>query len=213
MAESSSERNNTVISVATIAADLHKVMHIAWSVSIAAKNAMIISAQAGEQARSFQPITRFIDEIAHTTIDSTQQVERESIRVTRLSAQYLRSRDAYTRFNKVRVSGSGARYLHTFLPVVDQCLERLQEQSSLLYRQLRLLGEFMEELDMNMRAALAVASVCRIEASRAGEYRNNLSAVADSLESAAHSIKEMVKEGLDRIRAISIYETEQEITA
>lgn len=211
MAEVSHGQNNTVISVATIAADLHKVMHIAWSVSIAAKNAMVISAQAGEQARSFQPITRFIDEIAHTTIDSTKQVERESIRVTRLSAQYLRSRDAYSRFTKVRVSGSGARYLHTFLPVVDQCLERLRDQSAQLYQQLRLLGEFMEELDLNMRAALAVASVCRIEASRAGEYRNNLSAVADNLESAARSIKEMVKEGLDRIHAITVHETEQGI--
>ena len=105
MAQASSEQSNTVISVATIAADLHRVMHIAWSVSIAAKNAMIISAQAGEQARSFQPITRFIDEIAHTTIDSTQQVERESIRLTRLSAYYLRCRDASLRFRRVQTNG------------------------------------------------------------------------------------------------------------
>jgi len=212
MAQASNEQNNTVISVATIAADLHRVMHIAWSVSIAAKNAMIISAQAGEQARGFQPITRFIDEIAHTTIDSTQQVERESIRLTRLSAYYLRSHDAYLRFKRVQTNGQGAAYLHTFQPVVDQCATRLQEQSHQLALQLRRLGEFMQELDLNMRAALAVASVCRIEASRAGDYRNNLSAVADSLEHAARDIKDMVKEGLDRIEAISIDENEQEAT-
>ena len=212
MAQASSEQSNTVISVATIAADLHRVMHIAWSVSIAAKNAMIISAQAGEQARSFQPITRFIDEIAHTTIDSTQQVERESIRLTRLSAYYLRCRDASLRFRRVQTNGRGAAYLHTFLPVVDQCAARLQEQSHQLALQLRRLGEFMQELDLNMRAALAVASVCRIEASRAGDYRNNLSAVADSLELAARDIKDTVKEGLDRIEAINIDENEQEAT-
>ena len=70
----------------------------------------------------------------------------------------------------------------------------------------------MQELDLNMRAALAVASVCRIEASRAGDYRNNLSAVADSLELAARDIKDTVKEGLDRIEAINIDENEQEAT-
>jgi hypothetical protein len=213
MAGNSRDQNNTVIGVATIAADLHRVMHIAWSVSIAAKNAMIISAQAGEQARGFQPITRFIDEIAHTTIDSTQQVERESIRLTRLSAHYLRSRDALNRFERVRASGRGARNLTSFLPVIDQCAARLGDQSSRLVKQLRLLGDFMQELDLNMRAALAVASVCRIEASRAGEYRNNLSAVADSLEAAARDIKDMVKEGLERIQTITIEETEQEAIA
>jgi hypothetical protein len=204
MNELASGQNNTVISVATIAADLHKVNHIAWNVSITAKNAMIISAQAGEKARGFQPITRFIDEIARTTIDSTQQVERESIRLTRLSAHYLRTRDAYTRFNKVRTSGSGARYLDTFLPLVDQCYSQLQAESVQLWRQLQLLNDFLRELDLNMGAALAVASICRIEASRACEYRDNLSVVADSLESAARTIKTIVKDGIDRIQAITI---------
>lgn len=213
MQESSSTQNNTVISVATVAADLHMVNHIAWNVSITAKNAMIIAAQAGEMARGFQPITRFIDEIAHTTIDSTQQVERESIRLTRLSAHYLRTCDAFSRFNKVRRTGNGARYLASFLPLVDQCYQQLQAESMQLTRQLQLLNDFMQELDLNMGAALAVASVCRIEASRAGEYRNNLTVIADSLENAAWSIKDVVKQGQDRIQAITITDIKQEASA
>ncbi len=210
MPESPQTHKNTVISVATIAADLHKVMHIAWQVSITAKNAMIISARAGEKARGFQPLTRFIDEIAHTTITNTEKVEHESIHLTRLSAEYLRTRDAYIRFNQVRRSGSEARYLATFLPLVDECRERLQAQAVRLRRQLLRLGEFMQELDQDMAAALAVASVCRIEASRAGEYSDSLTAVADNLESAANAIKKMVKEGMDRIHALTLSGTAQE---
>jgi hypothetical protein len=179
MAESKLEQNNTVIGVATIAANLHKVMHIAWSVSIAAKNAMIISAQAGEQARSFQPITRFIDEIAHTTIDATEKVEKESINLTRLSAHYLRTLDAYKRFQQVKQTGAGATFLSTFEHVLFDCIQSLKQQTVLLHKHLEKLAIFMQELDQDMQAALAVASVCRIEASRAGQYRDNLSVVAD----------------------------------
>lgn len=210
MPELPQTHKNTVISVATIAADLHKVMLIAWQVSITAKNAMIISARAGEKARSFQPLTRFIDEIAHTTIANTEKVEHESIYLTRLSADYLRTRDACIRFGQVRRSGSEARYLATFLPQVDECRERLQTQAVRLHRQLLRLGEFMQELDQDMAAALAVASVCRIEASRAGEYSDSLTAVADNLESAANAIKKMVKEGMDRIQTLTLSGTAQE---
>ncbi|MDH5359679.1 MAG: hypothetical protein OEX03_03900 [Gammaproteobacteria bacterium] len=208
MSQMTRGQNNTVIGVATIAADLHKVMYIAWSVSIAAKNAMIISAQAGEQARSFQPLTRFIDEIARTTIKSTQKVEQESISLTRLSANYLRTRDAYTRFHQVDRIGQQARYRHTFEQTIDKCLSQLQQQATRLRQQLLRLDDFMQELDQDMRAALAVASVCRIEASRAGEYRNSLSVVADNLESAAREIQDTVKRGMDRIHDLTIQETE-----
>ena len=208
MSQMTRGQNNTVIGVATIAADLHKVMYIAWSVSIAAKNAMIISAQAGEQARSFQPLTRFIDEIARTTIKSTEKVEQESINLTRLSANYLRSCDAYTRFHQVDRTGKGARFRHSFNQVIDNCLAQLTEQAERLQHQLYRLDDFMQELDQDMRAALAVASVCRIEASRAGDYRNSLSVVADNLENAAKEIKNTVKDAMDRIHLLTIQETE-----
>jgi len=198
--------NNTVICVATIAADLHKVNQIAWNVSITAKNAMIISAQAGEKARGFEPITRFIDEIAQSAIGSTRHIEDESIRLTRQAAHYLRTWDAHNRFDKVRRDGHDTRYLESFLPMLHECSSRLKSESMQLYRQLQLLHDYMLELDQNMAAALAVASVCRIEASRAAEYRDNLGVVADSLETAAKSIKSMVKEGMDRILAIHFSE-------
>jgi hypothetical protein len=210
MREVQSGQSNTVISVAAIAADLHMVNQIAWNVSITAKNAMIISAQAGEKARGFAPITRFIDEIAQSAIESTRHVEYESIRLTRLSAHYLRTRDAYGRFDKVTHQAQGARFLDSFLPKLRECSQRVQDEAVQLYQQLQLLNEYMQELDQNMGAALAVASVCRIEASRAGEYRDNLGVVADSLETAAHSIKALVKQGLERVLAIHFSELQQE---
>lgn len=210
MSEVQRGQNITVISVAAIAADLHKVNQIAWNVSITAKNAMVISAQAGEKARGFEPITRFIDEIAQNAIESTRHVEYESVRLTRLSAHYLRTRDAHSQFGKVSQKGRGARYLESFLPKLHECRQRVRDEAARLYQQLQLLIEYMQELDQSMGAALAVASVCRIEASRAGEYRDNLSVVAESLETAAHSIKALVKQGMERILAIHFSELQQE---
>lgn len=187
--------------VATITADLHRVMHIAWSVSIAAKNAMVFAAQAGERARGFQPLTRFIDEIARDTIDNTRSVEREAVQLTRLAAHHLRTRDACLRFTRVRDKAGDAPHLGSFLPALVRGDGRLREQAGCLQQQLRRLDELMRR-DLNMRAALTVASVCRIEATHAGEFRADLSVVADDLERAAHEIRAMVRQGHERIDVI-----------
>lgn len=202
MSETATRQNKIIVGTATIAADLHKIMEIAWTVSIAAKNALIISAQAGEAARGFPPITRYIDEITRSTLDNTERVEQESIQLTRYSARYLHTLDATRRYQQVFRQAADAQYLQTLQLAYDKCHSRLSEEQHSLSQHLQALILYLEELDQNMRAALAVAAVCRIEASRAGEFRQNLSVVSDDLDKAAREIQLMLRDGLKRISAI-----------
>jgi len=202
MTQAGTRQNKIIVGTATIAADLHKIMLIAWTVSIAAKNALIISAQAGETARGFQPITRYIDEITRSTLDNTERVEQQSIQLTRFSARYLYTLDATRRYQQIFRQAVDAQYLATLQPAFDKCRTRLTEEQQSLSRHLQVLILYLEELDQNMREALAVAALCRIEASRAGEFRQNLSAVSDDLDKAARKIQAMLQDGLKRIYII-----------
>jgi hypothetical protein len=57
------------VAVASIAAELSAVMHVAKEISLAAANAKAIAFRAGEKAKGFQPITDFINELAKETIE------------------------------------------------------------------------------------------------------------------------------------------------
>lgn len=202
MLELNTRQNAIIVGTATIAADLHRIMHIAWTVSLAAKNARIISAQAGEKARGFQPITTYIDEITKSTQEQTQKVELESIRLTRFATQHLRTLDSQQRYRHIFRAASDAAHVDSLRPASAACDRELADGQGAISHHLGQLQLHLEELDENMRAALSVAAICRIEASRAGEYRENLSVVADDLDKAARNIQKMLKNGLKHIDLI-----------
>lgn len=193
---------NSIVRIAEVAADLNAVVRIAWSVSIASKNAMVISAQAGDQARSFQPLTRFIDEIASQTIADIKKVEKESLHLTRLSTMQLRTSDGYQRFLNVQTRAGDARYIDTFNHALEIAHKRLYQYHDQFSRLLRRLLEYMDELHQNMRAAQSVASLCKIEASRAGQFGENLRVVADDLNNASTHIKEIIEKSVKEIEDI-----------
>lgn len=202
MSQQTAKQDTIIVGTATIAADLHRIMHIAWTVSLAARNARIISAQAGKKARGFQPITSYIDEITQFTLDSTGKVEQESVRLTRFASRHLRTLDINQRYLKIFKTAGAAVHIASLRPAADQCDKRLSKGQHALDGHLKTLQSYLEDLNENMRAALAVAAICRIEASRAGEFRDNLSVVSDNLDKAAHTIQDLVHNGLKRIEAI-----------
>jgi hypothetical protein len=194
---------NSIVRIAGVAADLNAVVRIAWSVSIASKNAMVISAQAGEQARSFQPLTRFIDEIANQTIADIKKVEKESLHLTRLSTMQLRTSDGYQRFLSVKTRAGDARHLESFNNALVNAHRRLSLYHEQFSKLLRRLLEYMDELHQNMRAAQMVASLCKIEASRTGQFGDNLRVVADDLNAASSHIRDIIEKSVKEIEDIS----------
>lgn len=204
--------NSRIVRIAEVAANLNAVVRIAWSVSIASKNAMVISAQAGEQARSFQPLTRFIDEIAVQTIADIHKIEKESLYLTRLSTYQLRTSDGYRRFQSVNTRFKQAQYLDSFKPALKSAESKLNTYQEEFRALLRRLGEYMDELLKNMRAAQMVASACRIEASRAGDYGDNLRVVADDLNDASTHIKSIIEKSIKEIDEIRVQDNRERLT-
>jgi len=189
-----------MVIIAGIAADLSSVMRIAWEVTLASKNAMFIASRAGEKARGFQPITGFIDEIASSTTSGVTKISKQALQVSCLAVEEYRARDAVKRFRLAANLAGDAPYLAS-LSLANQRLEKtlvaLQEKFT---SSNNALSDELESLDDGMRAATAIASVCRIEASRAAEFRSNLTVVADDLDTATHQIKDKITSSRKRLK-------------
>ncbi len=189
-----------LVSVTVIAAELSEVMRIAKEISIGAKNAKAIAARAGDKARGFQPITNFIDDMARHTLTMVKQIDQEALQVSRIASEEIRMNDARRRFHavidKVGHTSSVASFQHA-VDTVDSKLTSLRHQFD---RRLIYLAELLDGINSDMRAATAISSSCRVEASRAEEFREGLGVVADNLEQAVEVIKKHVKECSSRLQ-------------
>ena len=86
---------------------------------------------------------------------------------------------------------------HKVVEGVDADLFELRNQFD---KRLSILAELLDNINSDMRAATAISSSCRVEASRAEEFREGLSVVADNLEQAVEVIKKHVKECSARLQ-------------
>lgn len=185
---------SVVIAVAGIAAELHSVMNVAWGVSLAAKNAKVISAQAGDQALGFQPITNFIDEIAQQSIDGVNTINNVALHLLRLTVTEHRAYDAYTRFNKILGNRDEIAHIDTLKMSIDDVSKRLQ-QTRLEFRAcINKLSTSLDSMRECMLSAHAIASVSRIVTSNIPGYRDSLLVLADNLDNAATYIKSKLAE-------------------
>lgn len=190
MAHSKDYGVDKLVALASIAAELHSVMAVAWGVSLAAKNAKVISAQAGAKVLGFQPITEFIDEISQLAMDGVNDINHEALRLVKIAVNERRCIDAYRRFDSVRRKDSGAQYISSLAPVLGQVEKNMLAVTREFEASLRNLSELLELMDNNMVSARAIASVSRIVTASSGEYNEKLSVVARDLDNAAIHIKE-----------------------
>lgn len=192
-----------VIAVAGIAAELYSVMKIAWGVSLAAKNAKVLSAQAGEKALGFQPLTNFIDEIAQQSIDGVNAINREALALSRLTVDEHRAYDAYIRFNKVLNKGHEIQHIDSLNSGIKEVTKRLEHTRAESRACVNRLSALLESMNQCMLSAYAIASVSRIVTSSIDGYRENLLVVADNLEQAATYIKNKVAESSSHLERVA----------
>lgn len=202
MSKQDNEQDVIIVGTSTIAADLHRITNIAWTVSLAAKNARIISAQAGELARRFQPITNHIEDITRSVLRTADHVADESVRVTQEAARHLKCVDRGTRFRRILEDAAEAEHVETLRPAAEANRRQLEAGLETLDEHLGALAGHLKHLRATVRSALTVSSICRIEASRTGAYRADLSEVAEDLERASQEIQTILRAGLDRITDI-----------
>ncbi len=186
-------QGKVLVTVTTIAAQLSGVMQVARGISLGAANAKATSARAGDKARGFQPITNFIDELASQSITMVNQINVEALQASRIAIAEFRAQEARERFNRaMELAPEGAQLtgLDRQLKKVDDALVNYRKDFS---QHVYTLGELLDEINNRMRAAEAITSVCRVEATNAQGYEESLGTVADDLEQAIRVIKKQVQ--------------------
>lgn len=180
------------VAIANMAADLHSVLDIARGVSLAAKNAKIISSQAGDVARGFQPITNFIDEISVNAMDGVNDIDREALALTQVTVNEQRARDAQCRFASVLDKHADAPHINSLAGGMARVDRSLAEAGDNFIRHIRMLKKHLQNMDQCMLSARSIASVSKIVSANTGDYKDKLQTVSRSLDQAATLIKEKI---------------------
>ena len=204
MPSPSSHNKSSLVELASIAAELHSVMEVAWGVSLAAKNAKVVSVQAGDQGRGFQPITQFIDEISQQAMKGVKEINLAALQLCKIAVDEQRSINAYQRFESVRTKSADARYIDSMAPAMKGVEQTMLESTRAFKTSLRHLSLLLESMDQCMLSARSIASVSRIVTSNAEGYRDKLKVVSDELDRAAIFIKEKVSHSYKHLGNVTI---------
>jgi methyl-accepting chemotaxis protein len=190
------------VAVASITSELTAVMVVAKENSLAAANAKAIAFRAGDKAKGFQPITDFINELAKETIELVTNINVSALLLYRVTVNEYRRTSAYNKFQLAAKLADNAVYAKSMQMPVNNAKLRMEECQRQFKRDVALLLGQLETVMHHARAARVIAANSRIEASQAGEYLQNLQAVAESVDKAAHTIHDNVQ----RCRmALSVY--------
>jgi len=200
------DNEDKLVALASIAAELHSVMNVAYGVSLAAKNAKVISAQAGEKGLGFQPITDFIDEISQLAINGVTHINENALKLSKIAVHEQRSYDAYKRFHSVMTKYQKSKYVDSLEPAMTRVEIHMVDSFKDFKKSMNGLFLLLEEMNEHMLSARAIASVSRIVTSDAQEFRNKLEVVAANLDNAAVFIKDKISDSykhLDRVKTLT----------
>jgi len=185
--------NNYFVSVAEIAAKLDQATHIAQQLSLTASNARAVALRAGERAAGFRPLTDFIDRLAEITIKSSKNINKLAAALSQTSADKERADSAITHFNIVFTKAKDSEFIHSLDEVFERCQKKQQQLNQSYKRQIFRLSDELSMLSSELRNAVILATLSRVEASQAGiQYQDALINVADNVEGAASKIKDHI---------------------
>ncbi len=197
---------NYFVSVAEIAAKLDQATHIAQQLSLTASNARAVALRAGEKAAGFRPLTDFIDRLAGITIGSSKRINQMAAVLSQTSAEKVRADEAIKYFNSVYVRANESPYIHSLDKMYQHCKTNQCKLESIYKRQIDQLSEELAVLSSELRNAVILATLSRVEASQAGaQYQDALINVADNVEGAAGKIKEHIKYSQQMVSVLEDY--------
>ncbi|WP_085299327.1 methyl-accepting chemotaxis domain-containing protein [Cognaticolwellia mytili] len=186
--------NNYFISAAEIAAKLDKTTRIAQQLSLTASNARAVALRAGERAAGFRPLTDFIDRLAEVTIKSSKNINKLAAALSQTSVDKERANSAISHFNAIFIKANDSKFIHSLDEVFERCQHKQKQLENSYKRQISYLSEELVMLSSELRNAVILATLSRVEASQAGEqYQSALTNVADNVEGAANKIREHIR--------------------
>ena len=186
----SQENYSFFVLAAVIAAELDKATKIAKKLSLTASNARAVALRAGEGAAGFRPLTDFIDRLAIVTVNSSTEINALAAGLSKTAANKFRTDSAITRFNIIFKKAADSVHIKSLNYGFNRTVST---QNKLLTNYQRQLSKLTTELDMlkdELRTAVILATLSRVEASQAGSlYQESLNNVAENVESAANDIR------------------------
>jgi hypothetical protein len=191
-----SDKNyNFFVIAAVIAAKLDQATKVARLLSLTASNARAVALRAGEGAAGFRPLTDFIDRLANVTVSSSLAINKLAADLSKTAANKFRTDNAITRFEEVYRKAEGFPHISSLSPGYNRT-KTIQLSLLVDYkRQLRHLTMELDTLEDELRTAVILATLSRVEASQAGVlYQEALNNVADNVESAASLIKSHIRD-------------------
>ncbi len=197
---------NYFVSVAEIAAKLDQATHIAQQLSLTASNARAVALRAGEKAAGFRPLTDFIDRLAGITIGSSKRINQMAAILSQTSAEKVLADEAIKHFNSVFVRANDSPHIQSLDEVYQRCKLNQGKLDSTYKRQIGQLNDELAMLSSELRNAVILATLSRVEASQAGaQYQEALINVADNVEGAAGQIKEHIKYSQQMVTVLEEY--------
>ncbi|RHW75886.1 chemotaxis protein [Colwellia sp. RSH04] len=197
---------NYFVSVAEIAAKLDQATTIAQKLSLTASNARAVALRAGERAAGFRPLTDFIDRLAEITISSSKKINQMAATLSQTSAEKVRADGAIKHFNSVYKIANESPYIDSLDEVYERCKSEQDRLEKTYRRQIEQLSEELETLSSELRNAVILATLSRVEASQAGsQYQDALINVADNVEGAAGKIKNHIKYSQQMVSTLEEY--------
>lgn len=186
--------NSYFVVAAIVAAELHKAMLVARTISLTASNARAFALRAGHGAAGFKALTNFIDELAIKTVNASRNINSKAATMSRIASETARLQDGIARFEKAWEKSADAHYQSS----ISQPIQRTQAVYADLQLQFRKqVGQLVNELDelaRELRAATVLATMSRVEASASGkEFESSLDVIATNVAEAAEKIQHHVK--------------------
>jgi hypothetical protein len=198
--------NNYFVCVAEIAAKLDQATHIAQQLSLTASNARAVALRAGERAAGFRPLTDFIDRLAEITIKSSRSINLLAATLSQTSADKVRADSAIAHFNIVFIKAKDSQFIGSLDEVYQRCQAKQQQLEKSYKRQIDRLSDELIMLSNELRNAVILATLSRVEASQAGiEYQEALINVANNVEGAASKIKEHINYSQQMVSTLEEY--------
>lgn len=178
------------VTAAVVAAELYKAREIANDISLTASNARALALRAGQGAAGFRAITDFIDQLAETTVKTSDIINLKAVTISRLATIAVRNERTMECFKKAAEISKDAAYVDT----IEKPIEAMKaEHAQLLrqfYREVTSLSELLENLAREIKTASVLSAMSRVEASQSGKkFEEGLNVVADNVSTAAERIQ------------------------
>jgi|GEM_PF-2304274 len=187
-------RTTFFITAVDVSARLNAVLKEAKNISLEAMNAKALVARAGENVRTFKPITDYMVELAYDTIQLVEEINTEALQISKSSLIAMQGEFAVSQFKKAKLNSRNALYRDSFeKPMLTAQKDSLEFEKNLT-RHTHRLHDLLEQIEMRMLAANVVTSTSRLEAATVSSvYQANFEAIVEKFEMAAGNIRSTLK--------------------